>query len=59
MNQPGLEVMHPFFIKKNFTTLRKTLFPLKVLIVQNCDNDILEGMVITNPPQTQNPLFLS
>jgi hypothetical protein len=22
----------------------------KVLIVQNCDNDILEGLGVTNPP---------
>jgi hypothetical protein len=31
----------------------------KVLMVQNCDNDILEGLAVANPPQTQNPLFLS
>jgi hypothetical protein len=30
----------------------------KVLMVQSCDNDILEGLAVTNPPQTQNPLFL-
>jgi hypothetical protein len=28
-------------------------------MVQNCDNDILEGLAVANPPQTQNPLFLS
>ena len=28
-------------------------------MVQNCDNDILEGLEVTSPPQTQNPLFLS
>jgi hypothetical protein len=28
----------------------------KVLMVQSCDNDILEGLAIANPPQTQNPL---
>jgi hypothetical protein len=27
-------------------------------MVQNCDNDILEGLAVANPPQTQNPLFL-
>jgi hypothetical protein len=31
----------------------------KVLMVQSCDNDILEGLAIANPPQTQNPLFFS
>jgi hypothetical protein len=31
----------------------------KVLMVQNCDNDILEGLAVANPPQIQNPLFLS
>jgi hypothetical protein len=31
----------------------------KVLMVQNCDNDILEGLVVAKPPQTQNPLFFS
>jgi hypothetical protein len=28
-------------------------------MVQNCDDDILEGLVVANPPQTQNTLFLS
>jgi hypothetical protein len=31
----------------------------KVLMVQNCDNDILEGLAVANPLQIQNPLFLS
>jgi hypothetical protein len=31
----------------------------KVLMVQSCDNDILEGLAIANSPQTQNPLFFS
>jgi hypothetical protein len=31
----------------------------KMLMVQNRDNDILEGLAVTNPTQTQNPLFLS
>jgi hypothetical protein len=31
----------------------------KVLMVQSCDNDILEGLAVANPPQTQNPLFFS
>jgi hypothetical protein len=30
-----------------------------VLMVQDCDNDILEGLAVANPHQTQNPLFLS
>jgi hypothetical protein len=30
----------------------------KVLMVQSCGNDILEGLAVANPPQTQNPLFL-
>jgi hypothetical protein len=36
-----------------------TLFLWKVLMVQSCDNDILEGLAIANPPQTQNPLFFN
>jgi hypothetical protein len=28
-------------------------------MVQNSDNDILEGLAVTDPLQTQNPLFLS
>jgi hypothetical protein len=28
-------------------------------MVQNCDIDILEGLAVANPPQTQNPLFPS
>jgi hypothetical protein len=28
-------------------------------MVQICDNDILDGLVVANLPQTQNPLFLS
>jgi hypothetical protein len=28
-------------------------------MVQNCDNDILDGLAVANLPQTQNPLFLS
>jgi hypothetical protein len=28
-------------------------------MVQNCDNDILEGLAVANLPQTQNPLFIS
>jgi hypothetical protein len=31
----------------------------KVLMVQSCDNDILEELAIANLPQTQNPLFFS
>jgi hypothetical protein len=31
----------------------------KVFMVQSCSNDILEGLVVANPPQTQNPLFFS
>jgi hypothetical protein len=31
----------------------------KVLMVQNCDNDILEGLAVANSPQTQNPLLFS
>ena len=45
----------------------KTLFLLKMLVpcekslmlVQNCDDDILEGFAVANPLQTQNTLFLS
>jgi hypothetical protein len=32
---------------------------LKVIMVQNCNNDILEGLAVADPLQTQNPLFLS
>jgi hypothetical protein len=28
-------------------------------MVQKCDDDILEGVAIANPHQTQNTLFLS
>jgi hypothetical protein len=28
-------------------------------MVQNCDNDILDGLAVANLPQTQNLLFLS
>jgi hypothetical protein len=28
-------------------------------MVQNCDNDILDGLAVANLLQTQNPLFLS
>ena len=28
-------------------------------MVQNCDNDILELLVVANPPQIQNPSFFS
>jgi hypothetical protein len=28
----------------------------KVLMVQNCDNDILEGLAVANPPS--NPKFI-
>jgi hypothetical protein len=28
-------------------------------MVQNCDNDILEPLAVANPPQIQNPSFLS
>jgi hypothetical protein len=31
----------------------------KVLMLQDCDNDILEGLAVAYPPQIQNPLFLS
>jgi hypothetical protein len=30
-----------------------------VLMVQSCDNDILEGLAVANPLQIQNPLFFS
>jgi hypothetical protein len=48
-----------------FLTISNTVFVKsaramwKVLMVQSCDNDILEGLVIANPSQTQNPLFFS
>jgi hypothetical protein len=29
----------------------------KVLMVQSCDNDILEGLAFANPLQIQNPLL--
>ena len=31
----------------------------KVLMLQKCDNDILEGLAVAYPFQIQNPLFLS
>jgi hypothetical protein len=31
----------------------------KVHMVQNCDNEILEGLAVADLPQTQNPVFLS
>jgi hypothetical protein len=48
-------------IKKTYNTVpvKSACAMWKVLMVQSCDNDILEGLAVTNPPQTQNPLFFS
>jgi hypothetical protein len=44
---------------KNIVSVKSARAMWKVLMVQNCDNDILEGLAVTNPHQTQNPLFFS
>jgi hypothetical protein len=43
----------------NTISIKSARVMWKVLMVQSCDNDILEGLAIANPPQTQNPLFFS
>jgi hypothetical protein len=47
-------------ISLNIVSFKNACAMWKVLMVQNCDNDILKGLVVANPPQpTHNPLFLS
>jgi hypothetical protein len=43
----------------NIVSVKSARAMWKVLMVQSCDNDILEGLAVANPPQTQNPLFFS
>ena len=44
---------------RNTTSIKSACAMWKVLMVQSSDNDILEGLAVANPPQTQNPLFFS
>jgi hypothetical protein len=44
---------------KNIVSIKSARAIWKVLMVQNSDNDILEGLAVADPLQTQNPLFLS
>jgi hypothetical protein len=39
----------------NTVSVKRAHAMWKVLMVQSCDNDILEGLAVANPPQTQNP----
>jgi hypothetical protein len=43
----------------NTVSIKSARAMWKVLMVQSCDNGILEGLAVANPPQTQNPLFFS
>jgi hypothetical protein len=43
----------------NIVSVKSARAMWKVLMVQNCDIDILEGLAVANPSQIQNPLFLS
>jgi hypothetical protein len=43
----------------NIVSVKSARAMWKVLMVQNCDNDILEGLAVTDPFQIQNLLFLS
>jgi hypothetical protein len=43
----------------NIVSVKSARAMWKVLMVQSCDNDILEGLAVANPLQTQNPLFFS
>ena len=43
----------------NIVSVKSVHAMWKVLMIQNCDNDILEGLAVAEtPPQTLNPLFL-
>jgi hypothetical protein len=46
-------------VSVNIVSVKSARAMWKVLMVQSCDNDILEGLAVTNLPQTQNPLFFS
>jgi hypothetical protein len=55
-----LGCLHNFnFSNVNTVSVKSAHAMWKVLMVQSCDNDILEGLAVANPPQTQNPLFFS
>ena len=43
----------------NIVSIKGACAMWKMLMVQNCDNDILEGLAIANPPQTQKPVFFN
>jgi hypothetical protein len=47
------------FSTVNIVSVKSARAMWKVLMVQSCDNDILEGLAVANPLQTQNPLFFS
>jgi hypothetical protein len=56
------ELLLPF----SYVIFILTLFPIKnacamwkVLMVHSCDNDILEGLAVTDPLKSLHPLFLS
>jgi hypothetical protein len=46
-------------LQLNIVSIKSACAMWKMLMVQNCDNDILEGLAVADPPQIQNPLFLS
>jgi hypothetical protein len=43
----------------NIVSVKSAHAMWKVLMVQSCDNDILEGLAVANLLQIQNPLFFS
>jgi hypothetical protein len=42
----------------NNVSIKSACAMWKVLMVQNWENDVLEGLAIANPFQSQNPLLL-
>jgi hypothetical protein len=48
-----------YSISLNTISVKSARAMWKVLIIQSCDNDILEGLAVANPPQTQHPLVFS
>jgi hypothetical protein len=44
-----------FKVMNNTISVKSARAMWKVLMVQKCDNDILEGLVVTNPPPSKKP----
>jgi hypothetical protein len=42
--------------KYNTTSIKSVRAMWKVLMVQNCDNDILEGLVVADPPKNSKSI---